>query len=127
MYEGSCVGMKKKVYFFAGGFAITLILIGALCGFMAVDLSTDRYMPGRFGSVFSVSSLDAGGMTLSWMGVEYGLASPLAQLDAQTLLQLRGALPLPWQAASGLGTQLYQALTGAYDQPQNAGQEDKSP
>lgn len=104
--------MKKRTKQCIGAFLITVILIGALCGFVAVDLSTDRYMPGQFGPLFQVSTLGADGLSFSYMGKDYLLmAQPFAQLR-QAVEPYRGLLPQHLRIAAALAAEGYRYLTG---------------
>ncbi len=64
---------QKKKRGFGGAFAVTAILLGMLCGFTAVDLSTDKYMPGQFGSFFEISSITVDGVNFELLGQRYFL------------------------------------------------------
>ena len=71
---------------FTGAFVVTAILIAALCGFAAVDLSTERYMPGSFAPMLQLNRLDQNGMELAFMGQRY--VFPAVYLDrAQKFLR----------------------------------------
>jgi hypothetical protein len=62
--------MKTK---FWGAFAVTLLVLIAACGFIAVDLSTDKYMPGQFGSLFEIQSLTAESLDFELLGKAYSI------------------------------------------------------
>ena len=82
---------KKRLTFSA--FCITALLIVALCGFVAVDLSTDRYMPGRFGPLMQISSISEAGVYFSFMGDEYFIDPQPLEQAKQVLHPYRGLLP----------------------------------
>ena len=58
--------MKAKIRMFLGAFFITCVLIGGLVGFMAVDLSTQRYMPGQFPYFWLIGLARKGQKFLGW-------------------------------------------------------------
>jgi len=95
--------MKAKTRLFIGGFLITFIFISALCGLLVVDLSTDRYLPGRFGPMFAVSNVSAEGLDFSLMGDEYRLSVTGARRWLAYLEPYEGLLPLSIQIAHALG------------------------
>jgi len=99
--------MKSKVRFFAGAFAVTAILMMALCGFMLVDLSADRYMPGHLQPMFLISSIGADGVELSFMGKEYTVSTRPPSGEDSLLAALKGLLPVHVQIGEALGGQLY--------------------
>lgn len=92
--------MKRKTQVFWSAFAITGILIGALCGFVAVDLSTDRYMPNQFGPMFEISSINSGGADFTFLSVNYHLDAAPVRKITETLAGFRGFFPLITRAAS---------------------------
>ena len=71
--------MKRKLRLFTGAFVVTAILIAALCGFAAVDLSAERYMPGSFAPMLQLHRLDQNGLDLAFMGQRHVL--PTAYLS----------------------------------------------
>lgn len=106
--------MKKKVRMFAAGFLVTAVLLGTLCGFMAVDLSTDRYMPGQFGPILQVGRIDGGGVSFSVMGSEYRLSTePLAEAG-DLLLRYRGLIPAHLRASGAAAVRLYERISQSY-------------
>jgi hypothetical protein len=84
--------MKKKLRYFAAAFVIGLILLAALGGFALVDMTSNTYMPGQFGSLFAISSVDSEGMAFSFMGGEYRLRTQGLAEPASRLFRFRGLL-----------------------------------
>ena len=85
-----------------GGLAVTLILIGTVCGFMLVDLSSDRYMPGEFAPLYLIDAVDAQGLSFHWMGEAYRV-DPRSVMEIQARLwPWRGLLPRAVRLAAGL-------------------------
>lgn len=94
--------MNRKTKNFVGAFTITLILLLATAGFIAVDLSTDRYMPNQFGPFFEIKSINASGMVFSFLAGDYFLdASYLTGLRLK-LSEYRGLLPAAPRVSSTL-------------------------
>ena len=90
---------------FAGAFLTTAVLLGGVTGFMAVDLSTDRYMPNRFPRMFLVDQVGPKGATLSWMGQNYYLNAQTVGKIQVTLWEYRGLLPGELRLAANLAAQ----------------------
>jgi hypothetical protein len=104
--------MTRKSRCFTAAFAVTLILIGAFCGFAAVDLSMERYMPGQFGPMFTISQINSDGVDFSAFAVEYRLdARPFKQARA-FLSQYRGLFPAAPRAASALTAEIIEKVMG---------------
>lgn len=97
--------MNRKTQSFFGAFCITVILIGALCGFVAVDLSTDKYMPDQFGPFFVVESITEDGAAFSYMAGYYTLDFAPVKNVLQILSKYRGLLPAIPRAAASLAAQ----------------------
>ncbi|WRS26740.1 hypothetical protein U6B65_10380 [Oscillospiraceae bacterium MB08-C2-2] len=85
--------MKQKTRLFAAAFLISLLIIGMLCGFMAVDFSTQRYSAEVFGELLLVSAVGEKGITFSLLGQEYFLSRELPQAAKQPLEAITGWLP----------------------------------
>lgn len=103
--KGMNVKIKRKTHAFFGSFAITVILIGALCGFAAVDLSTDRYMPDRFGPFFEIAAITPGGVEFSFLAGDYVLdVSPVRGIIAE-LKKYRGLFPSPPRVFASLAAE----------------------
>lgn len=83
----------KKAKIFGASFAITAICIGAVCGFLAVDLSSDRYMPGQLAPFFQVSDVDEAGIEFAWMGTAYQIDAVQAQELQTAAWEYRGLVP----------------------------------
>lgn len=94
--------MNKSIRSFFAAFAITGILIGALCGFAAVDLSTGRYMPGRFGSFFEVQSIKLDQIEFTFLAQNYTLDTFAAARAGEAARKYRGLLPILPQVVSSL-------------------------
>lgn len=94
--------MNRNVKIFFAAFAITGILIGALCGFVAVDLSTGRYMPGKFGSFFEVQSIKLDEIEFTFQAQSYTLDTRPIGKAGETARKYRGLLPLLPQVVSSL-------------------------
>lgn len=101
---------------FAAGFAATLIAIGALCGFLLVDLSTERYMPGRFGSMLIIFSITQEGMDFSVMGREYHFSFDHVQEKLLHSHRWQGLLPAEMQLGSLLGAEVCSRAQDALEQ-----------
>lgn len=85
--------MKRKTQQFIGAFLITAILIAALCGFVLVDLSTDRYMPGAFAPLFQVSSVNEEGIAFAALGERYQIDAQGLEPSFQNIWEWRGIMP----------------------------------
>lgn len=98
--------MKEKAKLFVGAMGVTLVLIGALAGFLLVDLSTDRYMPGQLPSIFTIDQVDSQGASLTFMGQTYTLNARRVGQVQELLWEHRGALPAELRLAGGLAVRL---------------------
>lgn len=105
--------LSKLTKNFLGGFFITLIALGALCGFALVDMRTDRYMPGTFQPLFQLTSLDGSGFSFSWMGMGYRVDTAPAAGVLDTAQSLSGLLPIS-AVLPGELTELACQAIGAY-------------
>lgn len=109
------VKIKRKTQAFFGAFAITVILIGALCGFVAVDLSTDHYMPDRFGPFFEIASITPDGVEFSLLAGNYMLdAAPVRNLLAE-LKKYRGLFPPEYRVFSAFTADSLNSITKVTD------------
>lgn len=104
--------MKQKTRLFAGGFAIACIIIMAFTGFLLVDQSTDRYMPGVFGPMFLISSISGDGVDFAVMGEQYLLSAESVRGAQETLWEYRALIPGSVRLAGALAVQLYDAVCG---------------
>ena len=85
--------MPRKVKAFVSGFLIAAISISAICGLVAVDILSGRYMPGVTEPMFLISNVGPHGVDISFMGQRYSIsASALAELQ-QSLWPYRTLLP----------------------------------
>lgn len=98
--------MKEKAKLFMGALGVTLVLIGALAGFLLVDLTTDRYMPGQLPSIFEIGDVSSEGATLSFMGGTYTLNARKVGAIQERLWEHRGALPVEMRLAGGVAVKL---------------------
>ncbi len=111
--------MNRNTRTFFAAFAMALILILALCGFVAVDLSTDRYMPDKFGPFFEINSVKSDSVEFSFQAGEYILDTSIVAKAEEQFKKLSGLIPaLPRlcaslaEATTELGTQkLKQAMS----------------
>ncbi len=92
----------KRKRSFGGAFTVTAIMLGMLCGFTAVDLSTDRYMPGQFGSLFEISSVTVEGVDFEFLGERYFIDARALDKPLAALKEYRGLLPGSPQIVSEL-------------------------
>jgi hypothetical protein len=74
-------------------FVLTVMLTALLCGFVAVDRSTENYGFQALSPVIALEAVSDGGLTLNWMGRTVRL--PLEPLDRLEELRLRYHIPLP--------------------------------
>jgi len=78
---------------FMGALSITLILIGMVCGFILVDLSSDRYMPGMFAPIYLIDEMGPGGIYFYWMGQAYHLSIEQVKEMQRMIWTWRGFIP----------------------------------
>jgi len=105
--------MNENLRLFLAAFLITCVFIGGLVGFMVVDWSTQRYMPGRFPHLFLVDSVGPEGATISWMGKNYYLNARAAGEMQKTVWSYRSFLPAGIRLSGKLALKAmdtYQAL-----------------
>lgn len=98
MYNG-------KIKSFFAAFALTCIIIGAFCGFAAVDLSTDRYMPEQFGTFFEIGKIKSGSIEFSFLAEQYILETQPPEEIRAILEKYRGLLPVLPQLFANLTRQ----------------------
>ena len=94
--------MSSRLRMFVGGFLIAVIVVGTMAGFTVVDLSTARYMPGRMGPMFAVTSIGGGGIDLSFMGRYYSFDGSALTEGIELAAQYQGLIPAPVRAAAAL-------------------------
>jgi hypothetical protein len=99
---------KESLRLFFSSCALTFVLIAGFCGFIMVDLSTDRYMPGDFEPIFLIERLDHTGLEFSAMGKSYRVDSATLLGAEENFFNLRGLLPGAFRLAGTAG----QALAG---------------
>ena len=83
----------KNARHFIAALCIALILIGMACGFMLVDLSSDRYMPGMFAPLYLIYEAGPDGIAVYWMGQVYRLEIESVKQIQRTLWDFRGFIP----------------------------------
>ena len=109
---------REKARLFIGSFTLTLILIGGLCGFILVDLSTDRYMPGAFSPIFLIEEIGPGGVGVFWMGNLYNIDLARLEQTEAFILDHRAFIPLPMRTAGALareGMRFFSGLSSGDD------------
>lgn len=112
--------MKTSVKQFWGAFFVTLIVIAGACGLMLVDYSTNRYMPGRFGALLSISPPTADGLDFAVMGREYHIdAEPVRQGIAR-LAPYADLLPADLRLGGQLGGAAFALLRERADEAREA-------
>lgn len=94
-----------KIKSFFAAFSLTCILIGAFCGFAAVDLSTDRYMPGQFGPFFEISKIQSGSFDFTFLAERYILETRPPEETAALIKKYRGLIPVLPQIFSSLAAE----------------------
>ena len=85
--------LKNKARAFIGALSVTLILIGMVCGFILVDLSSDRYMPGMFAPIYLINEMGAQGVFFYWMGQAYHLPIERVKEIQAAVWAWRGMIP----------------------------------
>ena len=94
--------MQKNARHFIGGLAVTLVLIGMICGFILVDLSSERYMPGMFAPIYLIDDLGAEGISIYWMGQIRSLEIATVKEIQATVWNFRGLIPRTIRLAGGV-------------------------
>jgi hypothetical protein len=97
--------MKK----FINAFALSMILLAGLCGFAAVDLSTEKYMPGQFAVFLKIEAKPGEELALILLGQRYSLNVKALEAPAELLKDFRGLLPAAPRAAWALTGQAVRA------------------
>ena len=85
--------MNSHLRYFGAAFCIGVILIGTILGFAAVDMSTERYMPGVFPPLLTITPAADGGFTAACMGYTVSSADLLPETLWEQLYRRRGLLP----------------------------------
>ena len=94
--------LQKQAHYFIAALSITLIFIAMVLGFMAVDLGSERYMPGILDPIYMVGELGAQGVYFYWMGRPYLIYSGQLMEAAANLWPFRGLLPPSIRLAGAL-------------------------
>lgn len=94
--------MNRKFKSFFAAFALTGILVGAWCGFAAVDLSTEKYMPGQFGPLLEISRIGDGSVEYSFLAERHILDVKPPKDILAVAKKYRGLLPALPQIFSSL-------------------------
>jgi hypothetical protein len=102
----------KKSRIFISAFAVSLILIAGLCGFAAVDLSTERYMPGQFGVFLRIEPVPGEELAVILLGRRYSLRAEALELPRKLMGEFRGLLPAAPRIAHALAGQAVRAVAG---------------
>lgn len=107
--------MKRRTQQFVAAFVIAGIAVAALCGFLAVDLSTDRYMPADYAPLFQVTSVGPEGVRFAAFGTRYEIGS--GQFDGlrETLWEYRGYLPRTVVLTGALTARAYAAAADYFE------------
>lgn len=107
--------MKRKTQQTVAAFILTAIVIFAFCGFIAVDMTTDRYLPGQSQRFFKVSSFEAQTLHFSLLGEEYLL--DLTRLDPlrEAIRAYSGLLPGEITIIGQLTVEGYRAIKMHFD------------
>ena len=94
--------LKNNARYFMGALSITLIFIGMICGFILVDLSSDRYMPGMFAPIYLINDMGAEGICFYWMGQRYRLPIERVKEIQGMIWTWRGFIPRAMRLAGSL-------------------------
>ena len=94
--------LKNKARYFIGALSVTLILIGMVCGFILVDLSSDRYMPGMFAPIYLIDGMGPGGISFYWMGQAYHLPIERVKEIQGMIWAWRGLIPRTMRLAGSV-------------------------
>ena len=98
------MAISTKVKYFTGALCVALILIGMICGFVLVDLSSDRYMPGMLPPIYLINYIGPDGAYFYLMGQAYRLEIEYVMQLQRVLWDFRGFLPRSIRLAGGLAT-----------------------
>lgn len=109
---------KRRTQQFVAAFVISGIVIAALCGFILVDLSTERYLPGQIGPLFAVEEIDAKGLKVALLGQRYTFDASALEGALDVVWRNRGLLPTGQRLAGCATTQAYLALRDYAEQEQ---------
>jgi hypothetical protein len=105
----------KKWRIFIGAFAASMIVIAGLCGFAAVDLSTERFMPGQFGVFLRIEPVPGEELAIVLLGRRYSVKAEDLEAPRKALEDYRGLLPAAPRIARALTGQAVRALAGKLD------------
>ena len=100
-------GLLVSVKRFMGAFWGCTILLAGLCGFAVIDLSTEHYMPGRFGAMLRVNSINSEGAVFEVMGQEYQFDTGLVRAGLEQLSRWSPLLPASPQISALLTGRAY--------------------
>ena len=100
----------RKRRIFAGAFAASLIAIAGLCGFAAVDLSTEKYMPGQFGVFLALRVTPGEEISVTLLGKQYALRAEDLEAPLKLLEDYRGLLPVSPRVARALTGQAVRVI-----------------
>lgn len=112
--------VKRRTQQFWAAFAITGILIFALCGFALVDLSTERYMPADCTPLFQITGVDAEGVYFSAANTQYRIDAAPVETFKDSLWTWRGFLPSSVRQTGYLTAKGYIALKTYLEQSQES-------
>ena len=98
--------LQRQARLFIAALSITLIVIAMVLGFMVVDLSSERYMPGMLDPIYMVDELGERGVYFYWMGQAYRIYSGQIMQAGAGFWQSRGLLPPSIRLAGGLAAAL---------------------
>jgi hypothetical protein len=94
---------------FISAFALSTVLLAGLCGFAAVDLSTEKYMPRQFSVFLKIEAKPGEELALILMGRRYSLNAKALEASGKLLQDYRGLLPAVPRVASVLTGQAVRA------------------
>lgn len=106
---------KRKTQQFVAAFVISGIVIAALCGFVLVDLSAERYMPGAAAPLFQITEIDSQGLRVAVLGSYYDIESAALDDARDAFWERRNWLPTSARAAGGITAWGYLALRDYLD------------
>jgi hypothetical protein len=102
----------KKWRIFIGAFAASMIIIAGLCGFAAVDLSTERFMPGQFGVFLRIEPVPGEELAVILLGRRYSIKAEDLEAPRKLIESFRGLLPIAPRIANALTGQAVRAVAG---------------